>query len=340
MTFFQIGAVLFRPLAGMWIDEFNKRKMLLLSLGVFLLVTLMYMGVSSFYALLGIRILHGAVFAIGTATVATLVALVLPSQRRGEGIGYYAVFANLAMVVGPFFGLIIIAHFKFDILFSGCVVLAALALLCGRQNNLHGVELPQPHGGQRKFSLQSFIEPKAMPMALMGGLVFFAYSGVLVLAPIYAKQLNITDYTSAFFIVFALAIIVTRPFVGRLFDKSGPNAVIYPGFMIFALGLFVLSQIQSGNDFLLAGSIIGVGFGALSPAFQTLAIQNSPRNRAGVATATYFLALDISVGLGAFLLSLVALQAGYRAMYIFTAVMTVVTTIAYYLLWRQKIVFC
>lgn len=96
----------------------------------------MYLGVGSLYFLLAIRLLHGAVFATGTTTVATLATLVLPQQRKGEGIGYFAVFSNLAMVVGPFFSLIIIAHYQFNVLFAGIFVLAILSFWCGNRNRL------------------------------------------------------------------------------------------------------------------------------------------------------------------------------------------------------------
>ncbi|SDD96606.1 MFS transporter [Sporomusa acidovorans] len=338
MTFFQIGAVLCRPLAGRWIDQFNKRKMLLVSSGLFLLVSVMYLAVRDLKFLLAIRLLHGAVFATGTTTVAAIAALVLPQQRKGEGIGYFAVFSNLAMVVGPFFGLIIIGHYSFNAVFAGCVILAILSFWCGTKNKLSAEISKVAETKKEPPAGNSFVEPQAIPMALMGGLVFFAYAGVLVFSPLYAKQLGFAEYTSAFFAVFALAIVVTRPIVGRVFDQIGASAVIYPGFGLFLFGLFSLSHIQGLPGFLTAGIIVGMGFGALSPAFQTLAIQNSPGQRAGVATATYFLALDISVGLGSFLLSVVAAHAGYRGMYMFAAAVLCVATGLYYVICRQKTV--
>ncbi|WP_094603593.1 MFS transporter [Sporomusa silvacetica] len=338
MTFFQIGAVLCRPLAGKWIDQFNKKKMLLLSLGLFLLVSVMYLGIGGLCFLLAIRLLHGAVFATGTTTVATMAALVLPQERKGEGIGYFAVFSNLAMVIGPFLGLIIIAHYQFNILFAGCVVLAILSFWFGNRNNLPDDISKAVEKTKKSLEVNSFVEPRALPMALMGGLVFFAYAGVLVFSPLYAKLLNLAEYTSAFFAVFALAIVATRPIVGKVFDQSGANAVIYPGFVMFVLGLISLSQVQGLLGFLTSGVIIGIGFGALSPAFQALAIQNSPGHRAGVATATYFLALDISVGLGSFFLSVVTAHAGYRGMYLCTAAVLGFAVVVYHVLWRQKAV--
>ncbi|WP_371364511.1 putative MFS-type transporter YhhS [Sporomusa rhizae] len=336
MTFFQIGAVLARPLAGKWIDSFDKKKMLLLSLGIFFLTSIMYLVVNNLYILLAVRLLHGAIFAIGTTTVATIATLVLPQQRKGEGIGYFAVFTNLAMVVGPFFSLIIISHYPFTILFAGCVALATLSFWCGNRNSL-----PQNSGEAVKLTTESsqgnrFIEPKALSMALMGGLVFFAYTGVLVFIPLYAKYINLIEYTSAFFAVFALVILATRPIVGKIFDQYGANMVIYPGFIMFLLGLISLSQIQGLLGFLISAAIIGIGFGALSPAFQTLAIRNLPEHRVGVATATYFLALDISVGLGSFLLSIVVAFGGYSYMYLFNAAIVGITAVFYYIFMSKR----
>lgn len=338
MTFFQIGAVLCRPLAGKWIDEFDKKRMLLISLGFFLLVSIMYLSVGGLYFLLAIRLLHGAVFATGTTAAATLAALVLPNQRKGEGIGYFAMFSSLAMVVGPFFSLMIISHYQFDRLFAGCVILAILSFWCGNRERLPKLTGEVAKKTDNSLKWNNFIEPKALPMALLGGMVFFAYAGVLVFIPIYAKQLNLTGYTSLFFAVFALVIVATRPIVGKLFDQSGADIVVYPGFLMFVLGLLGLSQVQGLPGFLTAGVVIGIGFGALSPVFQTLAIQFSPGHRAGVATATYFLALDISVGLGSFVLSIVASHAGYHAMYLFTAAIVGLTVAVYYALGRQKTV--
>ncbi|WP_019552244.1 MFS transporter [Propionispira raffinosivorans] len=336
MTFFQIGAVLCRPLAGKWIDDYNKKKILLLSAIVFLITSILYLCIDNLTFLLAIRLIHGAVFAIGTTTAATVAALVLPPQRKGEGIGYFAVFSNLAMVVGPFFSLLIISYYQFNSLFACCTLLAIASFWCSNRKKLpNDIILPVTKKDQT-FKWTNFIEPNALPMALLGGLVFFAYAGVLVFMPLYAKMLDLTNYTSMFFAIFAIVIVITRPIVGKLFDQSGPNFVVYPGFLIFLIGLVILSQISTLSGLLLAGAVLGIGFGALSPAFQTLAIQHSPVARSGVATATYFLALDISVGLGSFILSLAAAQLGYRSMYLASACILLLASVLYYLLAKQS----
>ena len=108
MTCFQIGTVVSRPLAGRVIDAVNKQRLLLIvSVLLFFLMT----GFLLAYRLeiaLSLRLIHGIVFALGTTASAAMAALVLPSRQKGEGIGYFAVCGNMAMVVGPLVGLILI----------------------------------------------------------------------------------------------------------------------------------------------------------------------------------------------------------------------------------------
>ena len=47
--------------------------------------------------------------------------------------------------------------------------------------------------------------------------------------------------------------ISVRPFTGRLYDRKGPNAVIYPSLIFFAAGLFLLSTMSSVITLLIAG---------------------------------------------------------------------------------------
>lgn len=335
MTFFQLGAVACRPFAGKWIDQFDKGRLLFISLGLFVLVCVLYVGANSLYFLYAIRLLHGLVFAVASTTAAATAAVLLPVTRRGEGIGYFAVFSNLAMVTGPVCSLLLLAYFPFRAVFIGCLAAGLLAFWCGNRRKLTAnVRTPAVATG-RSWHWSSFMEVKAAPMAVTGGLLFFAYTGVLVFMPLYTKMLRLTADTSLFFVVFATVIVITRPLVGRLFDRAGADRVVYPGFALFVIGLLVLSQIQGVGGLLGAAAIIGAGFGALTPAFQTLAIQNSPGQRAGVATATYFFALDISVGLGSFFLSAAVAHLGYRAMYLLTAGIVAGTAAWYHLIRRQ-----
>ena len=335
MTCFQIGTVVCRPLAGRIIDGVNKQKLLFVASFIFFLLMAGFYFVSSLHMVWGLRLVHGIVFALGTTASATMAALVLPKSRKGEGIGYFAVSGNLAMVIGPLVGLLIINYLGPRPLFIFLALLALGALYGGNGKKLPDtVILPS---GKRKqgFHVADFFEKKALPSVILGGLVFFAYGGVLTFIPMYTRSLDLSSFTSMFFLVFALVIVVTRPFVGYLFDHHGPDATVYPGFAFFCLGFVLFSQVGGVPLLLFSAGVLGIGFGALAPAFQTLAVQSAPPSRAGVATSTYFWSLDISVGLAAALLGVVADNMGYPFMYGVVCLASAHLGLVYYFFWRR-----
>lgn len=335
MTFFQIGTVFCRPFAGGLIDSHHKQRLLFISLLIFFFIMVGFSFAFNEQMIYGLRLLHGIDFALGTTTTATLAALVLPPEKKGTGIGYFALATNLAMVVGPLFGVVLIRSLGSAYMFGFLAVIALLSLYLGNRKRLaDDIVLPKASG--QKWSLKHVIEKGAVPAAILGGLTFFAYGGMLTFIPLFARSLGLEADVSYFFLVFALSIVVTRPLVGYAFDKFGPNATVYPGLLIFAVGFRLFGTAYSEISLLLAALVLGIGFGAASPAFQTLAVQSVAKEKAGAATATYFWALDISVGFAAFFLGQVAESYGYSFLYGIVSPIPPLVAIVIYALWRRS----
>lgn len=336
MTVFVIAAVIFRPLAGKWIDELNKRKIIMLSLLLFMGCTAVYMVIDNFYALLALRFIHGIGFGIAaTATGAIAVGLV-PDHRKGEGIGYFSLFMSLAMVIGPFLGLTIMERYHEVVLFGFCVILALLSCFCG-----FIVRIPEEEGRKKTEGAagwRKFIEPGALPISLAGSILAFSYGAITTFISVYAKELGMGAFASYFFMIFAAMIVISRPFTGKIFDRLGAHVLVYPGILLFTLGMIGLSLAQTPLVFLVTGGVIGLGFGALLPSFQTIAVQSSPDHRRGVATGTYFVLFDTGYGLGAYLLGIVAAAASYHTMYFIAGLVVACTAVLYYGLHHRKLV--
>ena len=336
MTFFQIGTVVARPCAGILIDALNKQRLMLAVTTAFFLLMCAFAFASTIAAIYGLRLVHGIVFAIATTTAAALAALILPPTRKGEGIGYFALSTNLAMVVGPMIGLLLMEHFSATALFAVLSLLAAISIALGGQKLPNKVILLQKNSA-RTLSFGTFIERKALAPALIAGILFFAYGSVLTFIPLYTRSLGLSSETSLFHACYAGAILVTRPFIGRVFDRKGPDYTVYPGLIFFAAGMFLLGTITGLSGLIAAALLLGAGFGAVTPALQTLAVRSAPATRAGVATATYFWALDISVGLAAAGLGIVAVTCGYTFTYSVADVAVIALGAFCYALWRRAV---
>ena len=335
MTFFQIGTVCCRPLAGRLIDSVHKGRLMLGATLAFFAIMVAFCFAHTEEALYGLRLLHGIQFALGTTAAATLAALVLPAAKKGTGIGYFALSTNLAMVVGPLVGLLVIRSFGTLAMFL-CLAGSALLTVWLANRRTLDAALVRPEKKKEGGARFSLVERRALPMAALGGLVFFAYGGVLTFIPLYARSIGLEASVSLFFAVFALVIVLTRPFVGRLFDKKGSDYTVYPGLALFLAGFLLFGTANSQALFLLSAAVLGAGFGAVSPAFQTLAVASVPPARAGLATATYFWALDISVGLAAAFLGLVAARFGYDFLYGLLSPVVLLFAAAFYALWRRQ----
>ena len=177
-------------------------------------------------------------------------------------------------------------------------------------------------GDKRKDGwLMKFIEPKTMPIAIITLLVSLGFAGILGFVASFEKEAGLTESWQYFFIVYTLFTLMSRPFTGRMFDKLGANIVMYPAFVIFGIGLLLLSVASTGWELLLVAACMGIGFGTYMSCAQAIAIMVSPKNRMGVATSTFFIFMDLGVGLGPSLMGLFIPMAGFRELYLALAVL-------------------
>ncbi|WP_253724344.1 MFS transporter [Sporosarcina sp. HYO08] len=333
MTIFLLSAIIVRPFTGKILDLAGKRKMLWLSLFLYLICTILYYFIPSYHGLLILRFVQGIWFSIVTTASGALAADTIPVKRRGTGLGYYAMSTNTAVVLGPIIALYLIQTYSFHALFivlSVLMMIGSASAVIAPKGTVSKVQLER-----KRLTIHDLFEKNALPIASLGSLLAFSYASVLSYLSIYAQQKGILEFASSFFFVFAAVMLLTRPFTGKVFDEKGPKYIITPGFVFFIIGLIVLAFSKSAFTFLIAGGFIGLGYGALVPSFQTLAIQSAKQERSGYATATFFTLFDTGLAAGSYVLGLVAIYFGYQSIYFVSCgVLTVV--FLFYLLTSKR----
>lgn len=327
-TVFLLSAIIVRPFSGKIIELLGKKKTLIISVMMFGISSFIYFWVNDFYLLMALRFFHGIWFSIGSTVMVAIAADMIPPQRKGEGLGYFAMSMNLAVVVGPFLSLALIRWIPYTSLFMGLAWVIVIGFLCS-----FGIQVTEDdvveEDVSKRLTLKDLLEVKAIPIALVGFLTSFAYSGIMSFISVYAKSVGLFESVSLFFVVFAAAMLLSRPYTGRLYDRSGPNAVIYPSLIIFAIGLILLSVTHSVFLLLVAGTLIGLGYGALLPSFQTMSIVAAPKRRTGHATATFFIFYDLGIAVGSFVLGVVSSQFGFSALYLICSGVIIITIAVY-----------
>lgn len=338
---FIVGTLFGRLYIGRVIDKIGRKKTLIIGLIFFTLTTFLYFLPLGIPFLLANRLVHGMALGMASTATGTIIAQIIPDSRRGEGIGYYSMSATLATAVGPFIGLYMSQVTSFQNIFAFCLILGVVCLAVGLSVRVPKLTEISPAAKKaaaenKGFQFSNFIEPKALPIAFITLLVSFGYSSVLSFINFYALEIDLVETASFFFMVYAVAVLLSRPFTGRLMDSKGANFVMYPAFVIFAAGLFLLSSVQTGAMLLLAGVLIGLGFGNMQSSTQAIAVKLTEPHRLGLATSTFFIALDAGLGFGPYLLGFLVPVTGYSKLYAILAVVVLAAAILYYFMHGKK----
>jgi MFS family permease len=335
-TVFLLSAILSRPLAGQWLERgSNNKKVLLTALIIFAAASLLYFFPTTVTGFLIIRLLHGVGFGMATTAVGAIVADLIPSSRRGEGMGYFVMSTNLAMVLGPFVGLTAIQQWGAKTMFILSVIVAVGALITGLTVKLSKFEEAKKVIVPA-FSLKNFIEPSAVSIAIVGGFLAIVYSALLSFVSVYANEINVSEVSNLFFVVYAVILLMSRPFTGKWLDQYGPNVIVFPSIILFAMGMFVLSQSEGAITFLVSAGMIGLGWGTLFPTFQTIAIQNAAPRKRGLATATFLSIYDTGIALGSFLVGLIAAKMDFSSLYFLCSFYILIGAVLYYFMHVRK----
>lgn len=341
-SIFIIGSLIGRLGAGQFVGKLGSKRTLFVGLIAFFITTVLYFAAFNITLLLMYRLLQGvAVGLVGTAT-GTIIAQIIPANRRGEGIGYFSLSAILATAVGPYIGLFIMEHFNgFNAIFVFNTILAVVVVVI-----FFFIKFPAALSkpvvktatktSEKGGVLSKLIDMNALPISFVALFVGLAYSGVLSFMSFYTAEIDLVEIGSYFFLIYAVVVICTRPFTGKLLDSRGANVIIYPGLVIFAIGMYAFSAATSTSVFIVAAILIGAGYGNFTSVAQAVAVKSTTRERIGLATSTFFILYDIGLGFGPYVLGKLVPVIGYRAIFAWMVAVILFSIVLYYFMHGKK----
>ncbi len=337
LSCYTIAALCMRPFSGYLLDSFSRKPLYLLGYFIFTSLFVGYMLAGTLTIFIICRILQG--FSFGTVTVGgnTIVIDIMPSSRRGEGIGYYGLMNNFAMSTGPMVGLFMHnAGISFDIIFLTSLASGTLGLVMASL-----IKTPQKAPVKREpVSLDRFILIKGIPAGIALLLLSIPYGMTTNYVAMYAKSIDLHAETGFFFTFMALGMAVSRIFSGKLVDKGKITQVIAAGFYLVILSFFLLSAcvyIIRYNEalctivFFAIALGLGIGFGTMFPAFNTLFVNLAPNNQRATATSTYLTSWDVGLGIGMLTGGYISEISTFDKAYLFGACLTVISAFYFHL---------
>lgn len=331
-----LGLMLGRLIIGRLIDDLGGRRILILSTSANLAVCALYLVTASLPLLIANRFLHGVTAAMCSTTTATLIAQMVPAHRRGEGISFYSLSVILGAALGPFVAVPLIVQLRYDTILWASVAATGLTVVMA-------CFVAQPRAAaaattRARVGLAGFIDFSVLPIASVGIVIALSFSGLVAFMSSYCGEIGLASAAGWFFPVYSAAILVSRPFSGRLLDAKGANVVVYPTLIVYALGMLLFSQADSAGVLLIAAAVIGFGYGNYQSTGQAIAVKSVPPARLGVAMSTYMMLYDFGYGLGPFLSGLIAPYTGYRGLYLITVGVILTALAMYHVLHGRRVV--
>ncbi|MFE8697489.1 MFS transporter [Cytobacillus sp. FJAT-53684] len=320
---FTFSALLLRPYAGHALESKGRRFVYLTGLGIFVLSVGSFGFVKSLIFLFIMRVIQGLGWGFSTTASGTIATDLIPAKRRGEGMGYYGLSGNLALAIGPSLGLALVGIVSFTQLFIICAALGLAALLLSSTIRYKAVD-----SQTSQLKKWDFYEKTAIPPSMLLFFLTVTFGGIASFLPIYSAQKGI-EGIHWYFLLYALALMISRTFAGRLYDQRGHQAVFIPGALLIIISMLLLAWLPNSLMMFIAAILYGLGFGTVQPALQAWSVKEAPSNRRGMANATFFSFFDLGVGIGAILFGQIAYMFGYSMIYIVSAISVLCSIVLY-----------
>lgn len=316
-----IVALVLRPVSGFCSDRFNRKSIILCtSLGTSLCL-LGYTLAGNSSALAAVRLFHGVVFSFSSVALIAFNTSFIPKENMGEGMGWMALAHIISYSLGPNLGLLLVERYSYRICFmtaAGICLMSLVIALCIPYR--HIARRPAERG---RFDINNMISLHVLPYAVLTGLWSCGNGLENNFLALVGEDRGISG-VGMFFTAYSIALVMVRPWSGRLLDRRGIKAVMYPALLISCAGNLLLGYANALLFVILAGVLKAVGQGAGAPAIQANCIRRLGKEKSGVVSSTCYIGQDIGNAVAPIIGGYVASSYGYTAVFTSYAVILLI----------------
>jgi MFS family permease len=301
------ASALSAPITGALADRIGKRRMLLVTSLAIAVFSLAYAASRNYWLPLVLVSFHGLFWSGLLSASAAYMTETIPESRRAEGIGYWGMATMLATAFAPWVGL--------KMYRLGWVWLCLGTVLLNLVMAAIAWRLPPDTTVAARLSRDRLIgaglvEWRVVGVAISLFLCSFGYGGIMSFIAVRSDELGITP-RSIYFTSFALTVLVTRLFSGRVADRVGHFTFLLPCLGLATVGLVLTALAGTRAQLLGAAAVFGLGFGSLYPVFVSHVIKFVDPARRGAAFGGILAAFDTGVGTGSIGVGALAARFGF-----------------------------
>ncbi len=327
---FSVSSLILRPFIGRALLRIAERKFMIYGTILYTFSSIAYLFAPPFWPLFIVRILHGTGLAFFSTAAFTLIANISPEAHRGQSLSYYYLAINFAFVLAPYFGMLLINQFHFNILFLVCTALSISSLIITtRLSKLQGSSFENPSSKK-----QPFLSREALPPAMMAFMVNIVWGAVTAFFPLYALSHGVSN-PGLFFGALAVIHVVGRALGGRILDVYNREKIIFPCLIAYILSMFILAFSKTLPMFILVAVIWGIGNAFLYPTLVAYALDHA-RSSPGPAMGTFTAIADLGSGMGSVIMGIILQLTNYMTMFLCLTLTGIINFLYFYFTIRKK----
>lgn len=317
-----LAGILFSFPVGVLSDRLGRRRLLVASGIVFVAAPLLYLAVSDPVILIPVRFFHGTATAILGPVVSAIIAERFP-KARGEMLGTYSSATLVGRTLAPLAGGIIISAFiaapgllpyrlVYVVAALAAVPVLVLILRYREEERTHAVI---PGFSVFRESLGAFLANRSLRATAMADMAtYFVFGAFETFLPVWLTQQGYGAWQIG--VIFAVQVVViaaTKPFFGRIADRTDKRWQIIAGVLVTGGAAAAVTLAGGFWTVLFVSAAFGLGMSFSTVATSAYVAEVAKREQIGASMGALSSIMDIGQSSGPFVTGIVITLIGYTA---------------------------
>lgn len=334
---FSITSLMVRPFCGILSDQLNKVKLLMFSLVLESIGMLGYAAAGNASMMIVFRVFNGVGFGIVSTVLIALATHYIPKKHLGEGIGYLGISQVISSAIAPGIGIEIakITGYRGMFFIAGTFTIAGFLLVFLLRDIYADGAGKRGKNNWKKLSVKDIVAVEALGYTGVSAAYSFVNGIITSYLLLFAEERGIMSI-GVYYTVCAVCLFIFKPFSGKLVDRKGISAAVYPAIVLTGVSMFLLARSVNIEMIVISGILRSIGQGTAMPALQSECIKEVGTERSGVATSTYYLGGDVAQGIGPMIGGAAVGVLGYQALFDICGVLLISMLFVFWIIEKSK----
>ena len=326
-------AMFLRPVAGNLTDKFSKYRLSFIG-GVLIFIGVMgYVLTPSSGWLLLFRLINGTGYVLCTVCMTTWLAFLVRRQHVGEAMGFYGLMNALAMALAPAVSINIYQKIGYRTSLLASAVSASLMIVAIQFVGDHALPKKRVRTQKKSFKIIQF---NVLPVAILTTLFAIPYFVTQADIVTYVEQKHLTVAVGSYFLIYAVVLLIIRVGLKRYFDTVRFGVWFWLSLVSTAAYIILLAIMNNDWQMALAAALMASGYGIIYSVLQSTALLLAPIEEQGLASATFYLGLDIAMAFGPMISGVIDSALPIEWFYPVELVLVPLILVVYFI-WRKRL---